>query len=127
MNFKFLAVLFVAILLGGCKTAPIYQVSNTAISTNVQNATKDDVAKAIIRAGGGLGWQFRQNGPDALIGTLALRTHTAVVDVPYSAKQYSITYKDSSNLNYDGTSIHSNYNGWIQNLQKVINIQLNTL
>ena len=83
--------------------------------------------KAIVRAGGGLGWQLRDNGPDAMIGTLILRTHTAVVDIPYSATQYSITYKDSTNLNYNGTSIHSNYNGWIQNLHKAVNTQLNTL
>jgi hypothetical protein len=50
-----------------------------------------------------------------------------VVDIPYSAKSYSITYKSSSNLNYDGTTIHSNYNGWVQNLHKAINTQLNTL
>ena len=128
MNLKFLAILFSVILLGACRTAPtIYQVQNAAVSTNVPNATKDDVRKAIIRAGGSLGWQFRDNGPDAMIGTLILRTHTAVVDIPYSTKQYSITYKDSTNLDYNGTSIHSNYNGWIQNLHKAINVQLSTL
>ena len=128
MNFKFLAILCVVALLGACRTAPtIYQVQNAAVSTNVPNATKDDVRKAIVRAGGGLGWQIRDNGADALIGTLILRTHTAIVDIPYSAKQYSITYKDSTNLNYDGASIHSNYNGWVQNLHKAINTQLNTI
>jgi hypothetical protein len=128
MNYKFLAIVFAATLLGACRTAPtIYQVQNAAVSTNVPNASKDDVRKAIVRAGGSLGWQFRDNGPDAMIGTLILRTHTAVVDIPYSTKQYSITYKDSTNLDYNGTSIHSNYNGWIQNLHKAINVQLNTL
>jgi hypothetical protein len=128
MHFKFLAILFVAALLGACRIAPTaYQVQNASVSANIQNATKDDVKKAILRAGSSLGWKLVDNGPDAMIGTLLLRTHTAVVDIPYSATQYSITYKDSTNLNYDGTSIHSNYNGWIQNLQKAINSQLNTL
>ena len=26
--------------------------------------------------------------------------------------------QDSKDLNYDGTTIHNNYNGWIQNLEK---------
>ena len=69
---------------------------------------------------------MKENGPNALIGTINLRTHSATVDIPFNAKQYSILYKDSSNLNYDGTSIHKNYNGWIQNLQKAIDIQLGT-
>jgi len=51
----------------------------------------------------------------------------AQVDIKYSTIAYSITYKDSSNLKYDGTKIHSNYNGWIQNLDKAIKIQLSTM
>ena len=34
---------------------------------------------------------------------------------------------DSSNLQYDGKTIHSNYNGWIQNLDKAIRTQLTLL
>ena len=49
---------------------------------------------------------------------------TTVVDVKYDTKNYSITYKDSSNLDYTGDSIHKNYNGWIQNLNRGINAQL---
>ncbi|MFN0160133.1 MAG: hypothetical protein ACKVQQ_02820 [Burkholderiales bacterium] len=128
MKLRFVAIALLALVLGACRTAPsIYQVDNASIVSNVPKPSKDDVKKAIVRAGGGLGWQFRDNGADALVGTLVLRTHTAVVDIPYSATQYSIKYKDSTNLNYDGTSIHSNYNGWIQNLHKAINVQLNTL
>ena len=45
----------------------------------------------------------------------------------YSVKSYSIRYKDSTELGYDGGSIHQNYNGWVQNLDKGIRAQLNTL
>jgi len=128
MKFKILVVVVAATLLGACRTAPtVYQVKDAAVVTNVANASKEDVRKAIMRAGGGLGWQLKDNGPNALIGTLLLRSHTAIVDIPYSATQYSILYKDSTNLNYDGVGIHKNYNGWIQNLNKAINVQLNTL
>ena len=37
---------------------------------------------------------------------------------------YSILYRDSNNLDYDGVNIHSNYNGWVQRLSAEINAQL---
>jgi hypothetical protein len=51
----------------------------------------------------------------------------AKVDVKYDTKTYNITYKDSSNLEYDGKNIHKNYNGWIQNLDNGIRAQLSNL
>jgi len=50
-----------------------------------------------------------------------------VVDVNYGVKFYSILYKDSTELGYDGQNIHPNYNGWIQNLDKGIRAQLSIL
>jgi hypothetical protein len=44
--------------------------------------------------------------------------------VTYDTKTYNIQYKDSSNLDYNGTSIHKNYNGWVENLDKAIRSQL---
>ncbi len=65
--------------------------------------------------------------PSGTRKSLNLRTHTAVVEIPYSTKAFSIRYKDSVNLDYTGESIHSNYNGWIQNLEKGIRTQLQSL
>jgi hypothetical protein len=48
----------------------------------------------------------------------------AVVDIKYNTKTYSIIYKSSQNLDYDGKNIHSNYNGWIQRLNQAIQSQL---
>jgi hypothetical protein len=127
MKFKIFAIIFIAVLLGACRTATVYEVKDAAVVSNAPKISKDDVRKAIVRAGSGLGWQIKDNGPNALIGTLMLRDHVAIVDIPYSEKHYSINYKNSTNLNYDGTTIHSNYNGWVQNLSKAINVQLGTM
>jgi len=109
----------------GCTSNPIYNVQQAPIpSVTDKKLSMEDVSKAIIRAGTGLGWQMRQVKPGHIIGTLNLRRHTAVVDVTYDTKSYSIVYKDSSNLNYDGSNIHRNYNGWIQNLDRAIRSQL---
>ena len=62
-----------------------------------------------------------------LVGTLILRTHTAVVEIPYSATSYSIRYRSSIDLNEAGGKIHKNYNSWVQNLTHGINGQLATL
>ncbi|MCB1859343.1 MAG: hypothetical protein KDI63_13770 [Gammaproteobacteria bacterium] len=131
MKGKLLAVLSIAIVtlaLTGCPhQADVYNVENASIVANIANVSAADVRKAIIRAGGTLGWNIKDAGPDRLEGTLHLRSHVAKVDIPYSPTSYSILYNDSTNLRYDGTKIHSNYNGWIQNLHKAIQVQLNTL
>ena len=59
-----------------------------------------------------------------LVGTILLRNHTAVVEIPYSANDYSVKYRSSANLNEANGNIHKNYNGWIQNLTRGINAQL---
>jgi hypothetical protein len=57
-------------------------------------------------------------------GELRVRSHVAVVDINYSTTSYSISHKSSTNLLYDGTEIHKNYNSWIHNLQEEIEKRL---
>jgi hypothetical protein len=77
-------------------------------------------ADQIRLAGASLGWRMDSLGPGLMRGTLDLRSHQAVVDIPYDTQRFSIRYVSSSNLNYDGTVIHRNYNSWIRNLQNAI-------
>jgi hypothetical protein len=125
MKLKSLGVIFLiltTLLFAGCRTSPVYNVSDAALPA--QDATEKDIARAIITAGGSLGWVMKQKEPGHIIGSLHIRDHVAIVDVRYDNEKYSITYKDSSNLKYDGTQIHSNYNGWITNLSNAINNQV---
>ena len=120
-----LAVLAVAISVAGCNTMPIQNVSQAAATNAAGKAlTKEQVRGAIIRAGASLGWQMKDEGTDMLVGTLQLRKHTAVVEIPYTASNYSIKYRSSENLDEKGGNIHKNYNGWIQNLTRGITTQL---
>jgi hypothetical protein len=124
MQKVFASILLVsAVLLTGCRTAPIYNVSDAAIPSGKQLSMKE-VESAIMRAGEKLGWAMRPVKPGEIEGRLALRTHVAVVSIPYTQKSYSIVYKNSDNLNYDGSQIHSNYNGWVTNLERRINFEL---
>jgi len=123
-----LVIAAVTLALAGCpKQTLVYNVEDAAVVSNIGNVSVENIRKAIVRAGGTLGWNIKDVEPGLLEGTLHIRKHMAKIDIPYSSESYSIIYKDSSNLRYDGTNIHSNYNGWIQNLQKAIDVQLNTL
>ena len=117
------------IMLGGCATpTPVRNISAEPVVAPAGRAVSlDEVGKAILRAGGTLGWQMKLVEPGYIVGTLKLRSHVAVVDIRYTTKNYNITYKDSTNLNYDGTNIHNNYNGWISNLDRAIKTQLANL
>lgn len=118
-----------AILLVGCAPAMVQNVDNSPVNASNANYDLSDVTKAIQRAGTGLGWQMKEQTPGHIVGTLHLRTHMAVVDITYTLDDYSINYKDSTNLKYDAANntIHKNYNGWIQNLTNAINAQLVSL
>lgn len=117
------------LLLGACRTAPVFNVEAQPIAISGSSHTADDVRKAILRAGSRRGWVFSDEGPGKLVGTLSLRKHQATVDVTYGKDSYDITYRDSRNLNYDSAKnkIHSNYNGWVQNLVKDISIEMSLL
>ena len=39
-----------------------------------------------------------------------------MVDIVFDTSKYSITYKESSNLDYKNHKIHRNYNRWVANL-----------
>lgn len=128
---KFLRVVILSLgfaaLATGCRVAPVMEVTDAPVEVAGKALSAGDVEKAIIRAGSGLGWRMRPVKPGLLEGTLSLRDHVAVVEIPYTNKSYSIKYKDSTNLNYSGGQIHQNYNGWVQNLDKGIRTQLQTL
>ena len=93
-----------------------------ALTRNDGSAMTDDQVKKAIIAGANLkGWTAKEEGPGKLTLTIVVRNkHTAVIDVGYSNKGYSIKYVSSINLDYeveDGKElIHHNYTRWINNL-----------
>jgi hypothetical protein len=122
-----IVLVLATLLVAGCRSAPVYNVSDAHYTTTEQGVTQEQIAGAILTAGRSLGWIMKEQGPGHILGTLHLRSHTAVVDINYDRTKYSITYNNSVDLNYDGTNIHSNYNGWIQNLSNAIDVQVSNL
>jgi hypothetical protein len=130
MRFRMLAAVVAAaasLLMVGCRTVPILNVKDAPITLPAgQKDSMAAVESAIIRAGNGLGWHMKVEKPGLIVGTLNLRTHTAVVEIPFSTTTYSILYRSSVNLEQQGDMIHKNYNGWVQNLDQAIRRQLMT-
>ncbi len=118
-----IAVLFVT---SSCteRMQPVYNAENVALPPVFETAPLSDITEAIERGVGDAGWKVKSIAPQELEATLKIRVHTAIVRIPYSQSEYSITYKSSSNLPYTGTRIHKNYNIWIERLKTKINNNL---
>lgn len=122
------AAIVISIAVAGCTSAPILNVNQAAVvAPQGKVLSREQVRAAILRAGAALGWQMADEGPNMIVGTINLRKHTAVVEIPYSTTSYSIKYRSSVNLDESNGQIHKNYNGWIHNLNKGIDTQLGLL
>ncbi len=105
--------------LGAC-SRPIYDTAGGTFTGSGAPAVR---LTQIERAAGGLGWQVDPVRPGVARATLNLRGHVAVTEIAYDDTRFTIRYVDSRNLGFDGTSIHKNYNGWIENLERAISQQ----
>jgi hypothetical protein len=123
---SWIVVAVAALTMAGCNIVPILTVTSAPVNVSGQVGAQD-IETAITRAGKILGWQMIPKGSGQIEGTLLLRTHKAVVDITYDAKAYSIKYKDSANLDYDGTNINRGYNRWVKSLDDTIKSQLKAL
>ena len=124
----FLCLALVAIT--GCRGGvQVYNVKDAPVMTATGNSPSlEEVQKAIISAGAGLNWSMVVAKPGHIVGTLNIRSHTAVVDIMHNTKTYSITYKDSTNLRYNASNqtIHEQYRAWVQDLDNAIRSRLMT-
>ncbi|MBV9785753.1 MAG: hypothetical protein JO264_18255 [Acidisphaera sp.] len=113
------ALAFGGLVLGAChRDAPIYNVQSDRFSGQ---ASLSQRTAQIDRAGAALGWSMNNVRPGHIEATLHLRENTAVVAIDYTPYAFSISYVSGSpSLNYTGSQIHPNYNGWIHNLEQRI-------
>ena len=100
-----------------CRQVPLQQEITGEFPGRGTSAGRAD---QIRRAAAAQGWSIETRAPGLLRGTLNRRDQVAVVDIPYDARRFSIRYVRSSNLNYDGANISSNYNSYVQRLHRVI-------
>ena len=128
-NLILIASMVVVLAAAGCaRTQPVYNVTGTPVVTSSASALSlQQVRDAITRAAQAKRWRVEQIQDGHLVATVVVRRHTAVVDINYTTTDYSITYKDSDVLLYDGQKIHRNYNKWVKLLDERISQELNAL
>lgn len=120
---KFAFLVGTLLVVAACSGTPIANIESEPLAVS-GNPSMSSIEKAIRRAGARRGWTMKKLGPGRMEGKLVLRKHVALVDITYTKSTLSITYKDSQHLNYDGKTIHKNYNSWVRNLARDINAQV---
>lgn len=115
-----IAATVVGALAGCARTAPIEQVNAIVSAGHTEAQVKD----AIIKAGAQRQWIMSDTGPGVIKGKLQNRDHVADIKINYSATSYSIVYVSSINLMAANGKIHRNYNRWVHNLDKDIQVTL---
>jgi hypothetical protein len=112
----------------GCRAGgQVYEVKDAPIQTaSGKSLTLEQVQKAIIDAGIKQTWIMTPIKPGEMLGEYNIQSHQIHVLIPYTTKNYSILYKDSSNLRYDPVkrTIHVNYAKWIERLDNEIKSRL---
>jgi glucose/arabinose dehydrogenase len=111
-------------------SVPVVNYENVSVpSSSDKVPTAAEVKQAILAAAEAKGWSIAQQPDGKLLATLKVRNkHAIVVEISYAGDQYSLTYKESINMNYaerDGEQlIHPHYNKWTQELIDAIHIEM---
>jgi hypothetical protein len=112
----------------GCRAGgQVYEVQDAPIQTAPgKRLTLEQVQKAIVDAGIKQTWIMTPIKPGEMLGEFNIQSHQIHVLIPYTTQNYSILYKDSSNLRYDPVkrTIHVNYAKWIERLDNEIKSRL---
>ena len=120
---KLMAAFAVLAALAGCaRTAPVANITSTVGTGH----TEAQVKSAILKAGIQRKWIMNEAGPGVIKARQQSRDHVAEVRINYSANGYSINYDSSQGLRAGGGKIHKNYNRWVHNLEKDVQVNLST-
>lgn len=109
----------------GFNTAPVLNVSHVPVAGVPAGVDPTAyVHDAILRAVRSRGWTVAGEAPGVVTATVAKEGISATVDIPFTATDFSIVYRDSTGLKYDGTTVHKRYNHWVDRLRASIAAEL---
>jgi hypothetical protein len=120
---KLLIAMTLALASASCAmTMPIPAYDDIRIGQYRRDA--EQVGLAIERALVSRNWVVTARRPGELDATLVGPAFRADITIPYSQSRYSLRYRDSHGLDYDGANIHRHYNNWMNNLRISIEREL---
>ncbi len=116
----------VCLLLSGCfgRIQPLYSVYSHPVPSSANFMSLSEIGDVIELSGINRKWLVEEQYPGLMRLTFRKKTHMAVVEVSFDQSQYSIKYVNSTDLFYNGTNIHRNYNRWVANLERDIEMNL---
>lgn len=119
-NFVF-CILIAALALGsiGCRQR-VSPTNPVGVVPAYENVSLKNIRDAILQGGTAAGWQMRDETDGRISATYTIRTHSAIVSIPYDNKEYKILYQSSVNLKAKDGTIHPNYNKWVDRLNRYI-------
>ncbi|MDX7997940.1 hypothetical protein FE394_01700 [Xenorhabdus sp. Reich] len=118
---KLLISLACIVTLAGCaRNVPILTPQTTIMTHNSESSVK----KAILEAGKKRKWVMTEVSPGVINGFLKNRDHDVQIRINYTNKNYSINYVTSHKLREHNGKIHRNYNRWVNNLDRDIQLNL---
>lgn len=111
------------------RTQPIHNIVDAPIGTTASGKTPTgpQIEQAFTAAAQYKGWAVHPGNKGELIASINVRQHYAEIALTHTASTYSIEYRDSKVLMYDGKKIHRNYNKWIILLDRQFQTNLKAL
>lgn len=109
---------------------PIVNYENNPVATNSgKPMTADKVKQAILAAASSKQWSIAYQPNGKMQATLVMKgKHTIVVEVAYTAENYSLTYLSSDNMKYGEVEgvpvIHPYYDRWVREFREAIRTEL---
>ncbi len=104
----------------GCSTK-INNITDSPIDSYQGNTLSlPQIRQAIIKAGLQKNWVMEEKKPGEITGRLNPGRYSVIVAIPYTAKNYSILYRNSTGLKANGQKIHRKYKRIINELQNAI-------
>jgi hypothetical protein len=111
-------------------SAPIHTVDSETYGWGPQKGvTLAQVRATVEKAALDQGWLLSNEKSGSFTATKAWGggKHNAVVDVLYNLKNFTIRYKDSKLLGYNGSTIHKTYNLMVTRLEEKIKTDVSKL
>ena len=98
---------------------PLYSVEDRPFPSGAVGDLSE-VAKNIRLAAKMMGWRLEDSGPGEILATNRKGQHAAIVSIRFDTVRFSINYRNSTRLDYDGKRIHKLYNRWVGDLERAI-------
>ncbi len=127
MRIRGLVVLLALLTVSACgyQHRPIYNADDPMPRWN-QNLPPQRLEDLIVAACTTLGWKTQHVADGHLVAIQSREKFAATVDILFDRDHWQIRYQSSVGLNADGSTIHDHYNLWVRNLEREIQLRLNS-